>query len=58
MSEPTIYKRSIKEWSVEVTMTVLKFVDAHSMEEATAVAALDDDFVRVLQSEVTFVMET
>jgi len=45
-------KRKVKEWSVEIRMTVLKYVDANTAEEAFDAALEDTNFVRVLEREI------
>jgi hypothetical protein len=46
-------KSLIPEWAVEVSMTVLKYINAGSKEEAEAAALEDDDFVRVMEKQIT-----
>jgi hypothetical protein len=43
----------VSEWMVEVTQTVMKYVNAGSEEEAKALALEDDDYVRLMQKQVT-----
>jgi hypothetical protein len=41
------------EWAIEMTMTVLKYVQGGDKDEAIANALEDDDFVRCMERNIT-----
>lgn len=48
-------KNPIPEWLVEVTMTVRKYINAGSKEEAMELALEDDDYVRMMEKQIAHV---
>jgi len=57
LEDAIMVPQTVQEWIVEKTMVVQKYIHAHTAEEAEALATLDDDFERVMQTEVTWVKE-
>jgi len=57
LEDAIMVPQKVQEWIVEKTMVVQKYIHADSAEEAEALATLDDDFERVMQTEVTWVKE-